>query len=181
MRMSNLERSEGGHGCFQQSKHLGSIQPGVRISWCLTVCYQPPRVLWVMLDQFMSRSRLPTCNEQILFRPWFWTNGKDHHWGAFVFVLDNQRNINLEMLLGDINKSMLFLIGMTLILQLYSDLSLLSPTFFFLKKKTHYLRVKWFVCSLLWNTSEKIDWARWNKCGKGLKPDETGWWLHSVL
>ena len=26
----------------------------------------------------------------------------------FVFVLDNQRNINLEMILGDINKFMLF-------------------------------------------------------------------------
>lgn len=66
----------------------------------------------------------------------------------------------MEMLLGDINKSMLFLIGMILILQLYSDLSLLSPTFFFLKKKDALFKSEMIYVQFALKYFRKIDWAR---------------------
>lgn len=69
-------------------------------------------MLWVALDQFMSHCRLPRYNGQTLFNlvPDFelTVNIVIGIFFLFVFVLDNQKNINLGMILGNNKFILLF-------------------------------------------------------------------------
>lgn len=110
--MFTLEKSEGNTDVFNNPQDLGSNQPGVGLSWYLPVRPQPPRALWVVLDQFMSHCSLPRYNGQTLFNlvPDFelTVNTVIGIFFLFVFVLDNQKNINLGMILGNNKFILLF-------------------------------------------------------------------------
>lgn len=87
-----------------------------------------------------------------------------------VFVLDNQKNINLGMILSN-NKFILLFNRCDSNIAVIWENALSNPTYFFFKKKKVYLKKKIeityyveFALKYFW----KIRLAGWNKCGKGL-------------
>ena len=74
-----------------------------------------PECFGLSCCQFMTHLRLPKYSERTFFRPWFNLTGKTVE--VFVFVSDNQRNLNLDSVLGDINK-LVFSTGVIPTLQL---------------------------------------------------------------
>lgn len=128
-------REWGNTGVFANPMDLGSNWTRARIARCLTVYFQPPRVLCAQC--FICSCPIagsPNTRSGFCLEPdLIWSNSKDS-W-VFVFILDNQINLNVDSILGDINKLMLFLIGVMLTWCSCKKMSCSTHTTYFFKKR----------------------------------------------